>query len=167
MWFNYLFNEIADDRVKDWLFMADPFPMILIILFYLSLVFLVGPSFMLRRRAFNLKPLLACYNLGMMLTSVVILFGYFNSGISLSTFVSCIDIDYSEDKNAMRILTIMWWVHIVKLVELVETIFFMLRKKDSQITFLHVYHHVSTLFLSWVGVKYVGGEEQGKLFRPI
>ena len=76
----------------------------------------------------------------------------------MNSLMACLDIDYTtDDPDAMRILNVMWWTHIVKLVELVETVFFVLRKKQSQISFLHVYHHTSTLFLSWVGVKYVGG----------
>ncbi|CAG01443.1 unnamed protein product, partial [Tetraodon nigroviridis] len=36
-------------------------------------------------------------------------------------------------------------------------IFFILRKKDSQVTFLHVYHHATMIFNWWLGVKYVAG----------
>ncbi len=32
-----------------------------------------------------------------------------------------------------------------------------MRKKDSQITFLHVYHHLTMLFFGWYGTKYVAG----------
>lgn len=157
MWYDYLFNQIADDRVRDWLFMKDPFPMVLIVIGYLAAVFKIGPCYMLVRRPFNLKPLLAVYNLGMVLSCIAVLIGYYKSGYRPNSFMACLEIDYSNDPNAMRILNIMWWTHIIKIVELVETIFFLLRKKQSQITFLHVYHHISTLFLSWVGVKYVGG----------
>lgn len=157
MWYDYLFNEIADDRVRGWLFMADPVPMFLIILAYLAVVLKIGPCFMLTRRPYNLKPLLAVYNLGMVVTCVTILVLYHRSGVRIPALFRCMDIDYSTEPNAMRILDLMYITHIVKIVELVETCFFLLRKKDSQITFLHVYHHTSTLFLSWVGVKYVAG----------
>lgn len=36
-------------------------------------------------------------------------------------------------------------------------VFFILRKKDSQVTFLHVYHHATMIFNWWLGVKYVAG----------
>lgn len=36
-------------------------------------------------------------------------------------------------------------------------VFFMLRKKDKQVTFLHVYHHASMFFLWWIGIKWVAG----------
>ena len=36
-------------------------------------------------------------------------------------------------------------------------LFFILRKKNDQVTFLHVYHHASMFFLWWIGVKWVAG----------
>lgn len=35
--------------------------------------------------------------------------------------------------------------------------FFILRKKNNQLTFLHVYHHGTMIFNWWAGVKYVAG----------
>lgn len=42
-----------------------------------------------------------------------------------------------------------WWFVMLRASELSETVTFVLRKKYSQISFLHVYHHISTLALSW------------------
>lgn len=42
----------------------------------------------------------------------------------------------------------------LKLIDLVETVVFVLRKKQEQISFLHVYHHVSTILLIWFMTKY-------------
>ena len=35
--------------------------------------------------------------------------------------------------------------------------FFVLRKKNAQITFLHVYHHTGMVLLGWGGTKYIAG----------
>ncbi|CAG2118165.1 unnamed protein product, partial [Medioppia subpectinata] len=40
-----------------------------------------------------------------------------------------------------------------KLFDLFDTVFFVLRKKSNQITFLHVYHHFMVPILGWVGAK--------------
>lgn len=64
----------------------------------------------------------------------------------------------------MRMLTFVWWTWILKAVELVETAFFLLRKKHNQVSKLHVYHHTSTFFLGWFGVKFVGGQ---KIFNAL
>lgn len=36
-------------------------------------------------------------------------------------------------------------------------VFFVLRKKHNQITFLHVYHHIGMVAGMWLGIRYVGG----------
>jgi len=51
----------------------------------------------------------------------------------------------------------MWLYFLLKLLDLVDTIFFVLRKKQNQVTFLHVYHHVGMAIATWVGVKYLPG----------
>lgn len=42
--------------------------------------------------------------------------------------------------------------------------FFVLRKKNNQITFLHVYHHSAMPFWYWLGAKFVPGGESTLLF---
>ena len=34
-------------------------------------------------------------------------------------------------------------------------IFFLLRKKNNQVSFLHVYHHITMVCLWWIGIKWV------------
>lgn len=36
-------------------------------------------------------------------------------------------------------------------------VFFVLRKKQNQVSFLHVYHHTGMVLLTWHGVKYLPG----------
>ena len=49
------------------------------------------------------------------------------------------------------------WYYASKLLEMLDTVFFVIRKKNSQLTFLHVYHHSTMFCLWWIGVKYVAG----------
>jgi len=46
---------------------------------------------------------------------------------------------------------------ICKLIELLDTVFFVLRKKDRQISFLHLYHHSLMPVCAWIGVKFFAG----------
>ena len=50
-----------------------------------------------------------------------------------------------------------WWFYISKLMELLDTVVFIVRKKNDQISFLHVFHHASMFSLWWIGVKWVAG----------
>lgn len=43
--------------------------------------------------------------------------------------------------------------------ELLDTVFFVLRKKQNQVSFLHVYHHSATCFFCWAYLKYMPDEQ--------
>uniref|UniRef100_A0A1I8F9Q1 Elongation of very long chain fatty acids protein n=1 Tax=Macrostomum lignano TaxID=282301 RepID=A0A1I8F9Q1_9PLAT len=51
----------------------------------------------------------------------------------------------------------LWWYYFSKCIEFMDTIFFVLRKKNHLISFLHVYHHATMFPLWWIGVKWVAG----------
>ena len=69
---------------------------------------------------------------------------------------------YSRGSNfqrlyALQIAKALWWFYFSKLVEMLDTIFFILRKKDNQVSFLHVYHHATMFPIWYIGVKWVAG----------
>ena len=67
-----------------------------------------------------------------------------------------------------QVASVMWLYYFSKIVEFLDTLFFILRKKNNQITVLHVYHHSTMVFLWLIGVKwYTGGscEHQWAGFR--
>jgi len=51
-----------------------------------------------------------------------------------------------------------YWYLIAKLLDLLDTVFFVLRKKSNQISFLHVYHHTLMASITWYYLKYVPAE---------
>lgn len=56
---------------------------------------------------------------------------------------------------------------LAKISELLDTVFFVLRKKDRQISFLHLYHHTVMPMISWGATKYYPGGHGtfiGKIF---
>lgn len=48
-----------------------------------------------------------------------------------------------------------WWFYVSKILEFADTSFFILRKKWSQLSFLHVYHHSSMFIICWIVVKWI------------
>lgn len=64
----------------------------------------------------------------------------------LGSFINC---------NTLQITNAVWWYYISKLLEFCDTFFFILRKKNQQLTFLHVYHHSTMFSLWWIGIKWV------------
>ncbi|KAL1116487.1 hypothetical protein AAG570_004959, partial [Ranatra chinensis] len=46
---------------------------------------------------------------------------------------------------------------LVKILDLLDTVFFVLRKKNSHVSFLHLYHHTGMVCLSFSGAKWAPG----------
>ncbi|OBS66311.1 hypothetical protein A6R68_05148 [Neotoma lepida] len=79
--------------------------------------------------------------------------GSYNAGYSYI----CQTVDYSNNVNEVRIAAALWWYFVSKGVEYLDTVFFILRKKNNQVSFLHVYHHCTMFTLWWIGIKWVAG----------
>lgn len=54
----------------------------------------------------------------------------------------------------LQFAKISWCLFALKLIDYIETVLFALRKKTRQVSFLHLYHHVTTAFFAWWIVKY-------------
>lgn len=59
--------------------------------------------------------------------------------------------------HTFQMANLCWWYYISKLSEFADTVFFVMRKKDSQITLLHLYHHSLTPLETWILVKFLAG----------
>lgn len=51
-----------------------------------------------------------------------------------------------------------WLYYMCKITELLDTVFFVLRKKQKQISFLHLYHHTLMPICGFIGIKYFAGK---------
>lgn len=54
-------------------------------------------------------------------------------------------------------LNLCYVYYLSKLTEFADTVFFVLRKKKTQITWLHLYHHALTPMEAWLLVKFISG----------
>ncbi|XP_068245910.1 very long chain fatty acid elongase 4-like isoform X2 [Palaemon carinicauda] len=148
--------SIADERVKNWPLMYSPIPTLAIAAVYLTMVVL-GPKIMAPYKPFNLRVPLIIYNLGVMLLNLYIGVELTIVSVKLRYSWFCQPVDYSSNPLEMRVAAGLWWYYISKLVEFADTAFFILRKKNNQLTFLHVYHHCTMFCLWWIGIKWVAG----------
>ncbi|CAN7984968.1 unnamed protein product [Ixodes hexagonus] len=124
---------------------------------YVYVVRYGGPRFMKGRKPYeNLKPLILAYNFSMVLVNAYFLVNfltrsYLGGGYNLI----CQGIDYkASDKDTMEVLELYWWYHWLRITDFLDTVFFVLRKKDSHVSLLHVGHHVLVVFNGWYGLAY-------------
>lgn len=156
-WYKYLNEDLADPRTKDYFLIGSLWPCLIIIGLYLYFILNIGPSYMEKRQPFKLYRILQIYNV----LQIVLNGSLFYSASAIGWFRQfnffCEPIDYSNSPMALTITRLIWCYFLLKLLDLVDTIFFVLRKKQSQVTFLHLYHHVGILLGAWGAVKYIPG----------
>ncbi|KAF7279818.1 hypothetical protein GWI33_006701 [Rhynchophorus ferrugineus] len=134
--YNDLINGGKDALVNQWPLMQSPIPMISIVVLYLYFVLSWGPRWMEKKPAFELKNAMIFYNLYQICTNASL-----------------------DPKLEYILVKTTWWYFFSKITELMDTVFFVLRKKQSQVSFLHVYHHSIVLIGSWAYLKYMPGEQ--------
>lgn len=145
-----------DKRVADWLLMGSYWPTWGLLATYLLIVY-YGPKVMRDREAFEFRYTLFFYNMILVVMNFHIFYQITSSMWRLKYNLSCQPVDYSDNPDELRIAHAIWWYYFSKCVEFFDTLFFILRKKDNQITFLHVYHHATMFPIWYIGVKLVPG----------
>lgn len=137
--------------------MSTPLLTIAICIFYVYFSKVLGPRIMENRKPFNLKNTLIIYNFIQTVFSAWIFYEYMMSGWWGSYSFRCQPVDYSNNAMAMRMAVTCWWYYISKFTEFFDTLFFILRKKDSHVSTLHVIHHGCMPFSVWMGLKFAPG----------
>ncbi|CAG9813103.1 unnamed protein product [Phaedon cochleariae] len=153
-----LIDESSDPRVRNWFLLGSPFPTLIIIALYLVTVMWILPAYMKDRKPFKLTKIIRIYNIFQIISCIVIIYKVFTAGWYQGEYsYTCAPIDYSDNPNAVKMVSAFYLVYFLKMVELIETVFFVLRKKFNQVSGLHLYHHASTFFLTYIGCKFIGG----------
>jgi hypothetical protein len=168
----YLFQywrDFGDRRVKRFYLYSDgPYIMFIILAIYLSLVLKILPNFMKSRPPFKLQTIIQCYNI--FLVSINAFYFTFslrslNYGLELLDFSIPSDEEFSPQIELE--MNLFYFYFVSKLIDLMDTIFFSLRKKDNQITFLHIYHHFIMAFGAWLAGWFRFNVKPIKLFMLI
>ncbi|XP_043268401.1 elongation of very long chain fatty acids protein 4-like [Venturia canescens] len=154
--------SLADERTRGWLLVDSPMPTLAWTVLYLSIVW-AGPKIMRTRKAFKLTWLLVPYNFSMAILNAYIAVQLFLASTRLRYSYVCQPIKQVRRPDEMLIANAVWWYYFSKLLEFCDTLFFILRKKDNQLSFLHVYHHSTMFSLWWIGIKWV---PSGSTFLP-
>lgn len=132
--------------------MQSPIPIVVIFALYLIAVNFLLPNLMKKRQAYELTTITRFYNIFQVFCCIYLVMKYYENGWSYSKAINC---DFKPSREVVLGVAGVWWFNtIVRIVELVETIFFILRKKFNQASFLHIYHHISSIAIIWSILKY-------------
>lgn len=149
-----------DSRSRGWPLIGNPIPLTAICFLYVYTVKVWGPKWMGDRKPFELRALMAAYNLALVLLNGFFVWAFVRHGyISKGYRVIGQGFDFSTDPLTLHIVHLTWWYYVLRLVEFLDTVFFVLRKKYSQVSALHVFHHVVVAWNMWMNVTF-GGQGQ-------
>lgn len=109
---------------------------------------------MRHRQPLKLKTFLTFYNIFQVLSCLYFIINVFRTGFQVDFLWKCYMTSF-ENRSHVKLL---YFSYLLKGIELIETVCFVLRKKHEQMSFLHIYHHVSTFLFAYFGVTRVGSE---------
>lgn len=150
---------ISDPRVENYPLLDSPVPIIGIMAAYVYFVLSYGPSVMKNRKPFELKGILLVYNATQILSNLFIgIVGMYYYFMQKNFNFSCQLIHHDDSEGSRRLVFATYLYFAMKIVDLLDTVFYVMRKKNNQITFLHVYHHAGMVLGTYIFTKFLAGK---------
>ncbi|KAH7637082.1 hypothetical protein DERF_009355 [Dermatophagoides farinae] len=136
-------EQESDSRIISYPLMdGGPWLSWLIVIIYIYVVKIFGPRWMRQRPAMSLKLAIIMYDIMLIMINAYFFYQYsiaYRFGIDLK--IHHFERISSESDQSSCSLLLFYMFMLSKYLDMMETIFFVLRKKSNQITTLHVYHH--------------------------
>ncbi|KAK4470272.1 hypothetical protein MN116_005843 [Schistosoma mekongi] len=155
--------ERADPRISSWFLMGSVNSLLFAVTAYLLMVY-YGLKFMKGRNPYSMNRLVFAYDWFMVVLNAYVVYESIAVAFIEKYSIICQKIDYSSSHNAMRLVRAMWLFHVSKVIECMDTFFFIIRGRTHLVTWLHIYHHCTMIPLTWAAVKWTAG---GEMFKPV
>ncbi|XP_012221659.1 very long chain fatty acid elongase 7-like [Linepithema humile] len=156
-WYIIINEDWSDTRNNERFLLNSPWPSLTLLGLYTYFIYDFGPRFMAKRQPFKLDRIIQLYNIFQVLINAYICYKILDLGWLRGYNFFCEPVDYSYTPKTIEIARVLWIYFLVKVIDLLDTIFFILRKKQNQVTFLHVYHHGGMVILCWLVAKFIPG----------
>jgi len=143
---------VPDERTVGW-FLMEPAHMLATAAGYLICI-LLGKAAMKNAKGFDLWGIRVFHNAVLTALSLFMTIEIIHQA-ALTSFYGPI----VKGEKGLGMAKVLHLYYISKVVEFNDTFIMIFRKKFEQISFLHVYHHVTVLFMWWFNVYYYPGGE--------
>lgn len=136
-------------------FMSNSVPLLVYCAVYLLFIYYYGIDLMKTRLPYKLTTFVRCYNIFQVIACTYFVIESRKFGLRMSNAWTCIRPYLGEYGD--HELDCYWYFLLLRGFEFIETVVFVLRKKSNHVSFLHVYHHVRTLWITWLLFRSVPG----------
>ncbi|XP_075971076.1 very long chain fatty acid elongase 7-like [Anticarsia gemmatalis] len=141
---------LTDDSISTWTLEETLTGLGTVLGFYLILVMKILPGLMRYREPFKLNKIMLVYNAFQVAFSVYVVLNYLNYIYNYRIITTrC-----PRGRDMQEVINDIYPYFIAKHLDLLDTVFFVLRKKDNQVTFLHLYHHTTMVTWTWLHLMY-------------
>lgn len=123
----------------------------MILIVYLFLVTFGLKRYMKNRPAYNLKKFIFVYNSYQVIYCTYLIRLILQNNPVFWKIWTCYSNIESYDPEEYFLWSVQYWG---RMVDLIETVVFVLRKKDRQVSFLHLFHHCNTTLMVSLAVHY-------------
>lgn len=133
---------------------SPPWTIVSIIGVYLLFVYKIGPGWMRNRQPYEMKSVITAYNIFHIACNGVL--GTIALILTHGTY-DCWTCKTTGDPNSTGdnlLLNLTYFYFLAKFLDLLDTVFFILRKKYSQVTPLHVIHHSIMPICTYLSLKF-------------
>jgi elongation of very long chain fatty acids protein 7 len=136
--------KYGDERTKNLFLMDRPLTIVTICASYIVLVKFIGPKLMKNRKPFELNRIMMIYNVAQVVFNIWIFQEMMRNGWMNDYSYRCEPNNTARSGKPIRMTMAVYFFALSKFTDFIDTFFFILRKKDSQVTGLHVFHHSTT-----------------------
>jgi len=146
----------GDNRVSRLpLLNSGPWHVLTLTAFYLYFVKIYGPQMMKNRQPMNLKWIMFVHNILLVLVNGLGFIVALHGTKFFKLTLQCNRFDPSSSNIEDKTLFYLGYTYyITKFVDFLDTVYFVLRKKNSHITTLHVFHHSVMPLLCYIFFKF-------------
>lgn len=132
--------------------------MLFICLLYLWFVLVFGPEFMKKRDPYNVVDLIRLYNIFQVLACTFYVVRSHQMGFTLHYLWRCEKFEWFSELTKLEVKVGYWLFLVLRMIEFWETVFFIVRKKNKQASFLHIFHHIGSVAMTWLFIVADAGE---------
>lgn len=127
---------------------------------YLWFVLVFGPTFMKDREAFDVLGLIRLYNAFQVFACLFFVIRAHQVGFYWQFLWVCEKFENFSGLVRLEVKIGYWLFLALRCVEFVETVFFVVRKKHEQASFLHIFHHIGSVLMTWLFIVLNVGEHR-------
>ncbi|XP_035775014.1 elongation of very long chain fatty acids protein-like [Anopheles albimanus] len=151
------FVDSADKRVVGLPLVQSVWTVPAITVVYLFFVLNVGPKLMANRKPLEIRPLILVYNLVQVIANLVTFILGLKYLHNYSFSFVCHPVLKIDNEQSRTELRLVYAYFLLKILDLADTVFFVVRKKQAHVSFLHVYHHAVMAVCASLILRYIPG----------